>query len=131
MPLNMSQQPQLGFGRQSCQELGAKRAERSQVPAEVMAQKEGWGREGWASEPDVGAAVSPRVAELMGQGWAEGLLPKVHQEVRVQLQSSLYCVYIDLQHHGAFPCGKEEGMKERSDVAVPFPQEFVSTRVGP
>lgn len=51
---------------------------------------------GAASGPDVRAAVAPRVAELMGQGWAKGLLPKIHQEVGVQLQPSPDCVYVDL-----------------------------------
>lgn len=50
----------------------------------------------------------------MGQGWAKGLLPKVHQEVGIQPQPSVYCVYINLQHHGAFPGGNREG-EERSE----------------
>lgn len=68
----------------------------------------------------------------MSQGWAKGLLPKVHQEVGVQRQPSLYYVYINLQHHGAFPGVKEEGKRERSEGAVPSPkasQGFVSAQV--
>lgn len=89
-----------------------------------------WGSEERASEPDVRAAVTPGVAELMGQRWAQGLLPKVHQEVGVQLQPSLYCVYINLQHHGAFPGGNEGGRRERSEGTIPFPQGVVSAQVG-
>lgn len=89
--------------------VGGGPRERTQVQAEGRAQT--W-RHG-ASEPDVRAAVTPRVAELMGQGWAEGLLPEVYQEVGVQLQSSLFCVYIDLQHDRAFPGDKREGRRER------------------
>lgn len=76
----------------------------------------GWGA---ASEPDVRAAVAPRVAELMSQGWAKGLLPKIHQEVGVQLQPSPDCVYVDLQHHRAFPGGNRAG-EERGQRGPPF-----------
>lgn len=86
---------------------------------------------GASSEPDVRAAVAPRIADLMGQGWAEGLLPKVHQEVGVQLQPSICCVYINLQHHRAFPGGTREGRRERSE-GPPLPRAVcVQERVGP
>ena len=74
---------------------------------------------GAASEPDVRAAVAPRVAELMGQGWAKGLLSKIHQEVGVQLQPSPDCVYVDLQHHRAFPGGNRAG-EERGHRGPPL-----------
>lgn len=83
------------------------------------------GSERWISDPDVRGAVTPWVAELMGQCWAKRLLPKVHQEVGVQLQPSLYCIYIDLQHHRAFPGGKKKQVRERSEVVRASPQDFV------
>ena len=85
---------------------GLCRTEGSKRGMQLGAGVGGWGA---ASGPDVRAAVTPRVAELMGQGWAKGLLPKIHQEVGVQLQPSPYCVHVDLQHHRAFPGGDRAG----------------------
>ena len=60
----------------------------------------------------------------MGQGWAKGLLPKIHEEVGVQLQPSPYCVYVDLQHHRAFP-GRDRAGEERGQRGPPlFPSKL-------
>ena len=53
------------------------------------------------SQPDVGAAVSTRVSDFVGQHWTIWLCPKVHIEIGIDLQAPLDVVHVDLQEIGA------------------------------
>lgn len=83
-------------------ESGGQASRVSQAP-KGRAQNIEEGLWGEPSDPDVRTAVTPWVPKLMSQCWTKGLLPEVHQKVGVQLEPSIYSVYINLQHHGAFP----------------------------
>ena len=54
-------------------------------------------------EPDVGATVAARVADLVGQAGAARLLTEIHEEVGVQGQTALLCIDVNLKHGRALP----------------------------
>lgn len=67
--------------------------------------------------PDVRGAVTTGVTNLMSQCRPVGLLPKIHQEVCIDFQSTSFSVHIDLQHNGALP-GKGTRQTSREGPGV-------------
>ena len=67
------------------------------------------GRVGFG-QPDVGGAVSSRVADFVRKDRAAWLLSKVYEEIRIQFKSTVNDVHVDLQHHGPFPEENDQTM---------------------
>ena len=55
------------------------------------------------SQVNVRGAISPWVADLVGQAGTVGLVSVVHQKVLVQLHTSIFVIDVDLQQHRSVP----------------------------